>query len=139
MSEAKTLLNHRLLCEKDAYCIYHDFVNEWLYVDWIGPQSVETIKEGCEVLLKFMAQERLHKVINDNTRVTNIYSDAAEWVARTFAPRCALAGLDYCAFVYSPDHFSRLSADEILDRHITKTVTIPFNDLASAQDWLRSV
>jgi hypothetical protein len=139
MSNAKTILNHNILYESATVCIYFDFLDDWLYVDWIGEQTVESIKEGCEQLLLLLKAERTHKLLNDNTRVTNIWSDAAEWIATDFAPRCAYAGLEYVAWVYSPDQFSRLSADEVMERHITSTVTIAFDDIEAASQWLRSV
>lgn len=139
MPAAKTLLNHNILYQSPTICIYYDFVDDWLYNDWIGEQTVESIKEGCEQFLLLLIAERTHKLLNDNTNVTNIWSDAAEWIATDFAPRCAAAGLEYIAWVYSPDHFSRLSADEVMERHITSTVTIAFDNIEEAKDWLRSV
>jgi hypothetical protein len=139
MFESKTLLNHHTLYESDTVCIYYDFVDDWLYVDWIGEQTLETIKTGCEKLLSFLVLEHSHKLLNDNTRVKNIWSDAAEWIADDFTPRAAAAGLEYCAWVYSPDQFSRLSTDEVLERHKASTVTIPFDEIEAAKAWLKSV
>jgi hypothetical protein len=139
MPEVKTILNHHILYESESVCIYHDFVEDWIYVDWIGEQTLDSIKTGCEKLLYFLVKERCHKLLNDNTRVTNIWSDAAEWIATDFAPRAAQAGLNFCAWVYSPDHFSRLSTDEVLEQQHTEIITIPFENLEVAKDWLRSV
>ena len=139
MAESKELLNHHKLFESETVCVYYDFVDDWLYVDWVGEQTLDSIKMGCQQLLIFLVQERTHKLLNDNTRVTNIWSDAAEWIATDFAPKAAAAGLEYCAWVYSPDHFSRLSTDQVLELHNTEIITIPFESLEAAQDWLRSV
>lgn len=139
MPAAKTILNHNLLYESETLCIYFDFADDWLYADWNGRQTVESVKDGCEQILQFLKAERTHKLLNDNTNVTNIWSDSAEWVATDFGPRCASSGLEYVAWVYSPDHFSRLSADEVMEHHISSTVTIAFDNVEEAKDWLRSV
>ncbi len=139
MPDPKLILHTHLLFESPLLCIYYDVTYDWIYMDWIGEQTVDSIKLGCNQLLRFLKAERCHKVLNDNTKVTNIWSDAAEWIAFDFFPRAEQAGLLYLAWIYSPDQFSRLSADEVMCRHQTATATIPFNNYNDAANWLSSV
>jgi len=139
MSDPKLIAHNHLLYESSTLSIYYDTTYDWIYMDWVGEQSVESIKAGCKQLLHFLKAERCHKVLNDNTRVTNIWSDAAEWIAKDFSPKAQKAGLEYLAWIYSPDQFSRLSADEVFSRHEVSTVSIPFSNYDEATSWLSSV
>ena len=139
MSDPQLVLHKHLLFESPTLCIYFDTVSDWIYMDWLGQQTVDSVKEGCEKLLKFLVSERCNKVLNDNTRVTNIWSDVAIWVAHDFFPRAEKAGLQYLAWIYSPDQFSRLSADEVLMHQTASVITIPFDCYDEAQRWLAAV
>jgi hypothetical protein len=139
MSDPKLLVHDHLLHDSPTLSIYYDPVHDWIYMDWKGQQSVESIKAGCNLLLGFLKSERCKKVLNDNTRVTNIWSDAAPWIAREFFPKAAQAGLTYIAWIYSPDQFSRLSTDEVMALNQEKIATIPFNNYEDAVQWFSSV
>ena len=138
MSNPKLVIHTQPLFKSPELNIYYDTLYDWIYMDWIGEQTVESIKLGCKQLLKFIQSERCPKVLNDNTKVTNIWSDTAAWIAVEFLPQAEKAGLAYLAWIYSPDHFSRLSADEVIGRHQTSIVTIPFNSYEEAKNWLTS-
>ena len=139
MSDPQLVVHKHLLHQSPTLCIYYDTISDWIYMDWIGLQSVESVKEGCEKLLTFLVSERCHKVLNDNTRVTNIWSDVSIWVAVDFFPRAKKAGLQYLAWIYSPDQFSRLSTDEVLSHQTANIITIPFNSYEEARNWLAAV
>ncbi len=51
----------------------------WLYVDWIGMQSVINIHDGCEQLFRLLQIKSANSVLNDNTRLDGIWIGAAEW------------------------------------------------------------
>ena len=139
MSNPQLVLHKHLLLESPTLCIYYDTHSDWIYMDWLGEQTVDSVKEGCEKLLTFIVSERCHKVLNDNTRVTNIWSDAAIWVALDIFPRAEKAGLQYLAWIYSPDQFSRLSTDEVLVRQTASIIVVPFNCYEEASNWLAAV
>jgi hypothetical protein len=133
------MLNDELLFQTSHLSIYYNHVNEWLYVDWTGDQNMESVKDGCERILKFVKEELCHKILNDNTHVPNIWSDASDWVTNDWFPRLATSGLYYIAWVISPDTYSRLSAELILVQPLRNIVIHPFSDLPSAKTWLLSV
>lgn len=139
MSDPQLVLHQHLLHQSANLCIYFDTASDWIYMEWIGEQDVDMIKTGCEQLLKYLKAERCHKVLNDNSRVTNIWSDAAPWIAREFLPRAEQAGLEYLAWILSPDQFSRLSAEEVLANQETSLIAIPFENYPEAKNWLSSV
>lgn len=126
----------RLLHETSYLTISYDYQNEWLYANWTGDQSLESVQAGCLSILDHLRTERCAKVLNDNTEVTSMWSDASEWVGATWFPLMAEAGLEYFAWVYSPNVYSRLSADLSL-KHTTRPIVLAFDNQELAANWLR--
>jgi hypothetical protein len=118
--------------------IAYDYLNDWLYANWTGEQDFDSVRNGCLQMLEVLKQERCHKVLNDNREVTSMWSDAAEWGGRVWFPLMAEAGLEYFAWVYSPNVYSRLSTDLMMS-HATRPLVLAFNELEIAQAWLRQM
>lgn len=128
----------QLLLSEPNITISYDYENEWLYVDWLGDQDLHSVQEGCEKMLELLKSERATKVLNNNTHVTSMWSEAAEWGGKVWFPAMAEAGLEYFAWVYSPNHYSRLSTDLTL-QYTTQPIVATFDDLATAAAWLRQM
>ncbi|GAA4393327.1 hypothetical protein [Hymenobacter koreensis] len=128
----------RLLHEDFALSISYDYLNEWLYADWQPDQDLASVQTGCEKMLELLVSERCRKVLNDNRRVQTIWSEAAEWGGTVWFPAMAAGGLEYFAWVYSPNIYSRLSTDLTL-QHTTKPVVVTFDNLETASSWLRQM
>jgi hypothetical protein len=128
----------RTLLESPTIQIGFDHINDWLYAEWIGEQTLESVQEGCLQMLDYMRAERCHKVLNDNRLVTSMWSDAAEWGGKVWFPAMMDAGLEYFAWVYSPNVFSRLSTDLTL-RYTTRPVVLPFDSIDTAKAWLKQM
>lgn len=120
-----------------------DEAERCLYVNWIGFQLVDSVKNGCEKMLDFVRQYHCSKVLNDNTNVRGIWAGAAEWGATDWFPRMKEAGVKYFAWVYSPSFYSKMSTDvtienaseELLANNFIRT----FFDYKEAQQWLQEV
>ena len=65
-----------------------------------------------------------------------MWSEAAEWGGRVWFPVMEAAGLEYFAWVYSPNVYSRLSTDLTLQFAPAGSVVATFDDRATAQAWL---
>ncbi|AYA37559.1 hypothetical protein D3Y59_11170 [Hymenobacter oligotrophus] len=126
----------RTLYEDATISIYYDFGNDWLYVDWGPDQDLTSVQAGALQMLECLKQERCRKVLNDNRQVQTIWADAAEWGGKVWFPAMAAAGLEYFAWVYSPNVYSRLSTDLTL-QHTTKPIVMTFDNLDTASSWLR--
>lgn len=128
----------RTLFETSYITISYDYLNDWLHADWTGDQNLETVQTGALQMLQCLRDERCRKVLNDNTRVTSMWSDAAEWGGKEWFPAMTEAGLEYFAWVYSPNVFSRLSTDLTL-QHTTRPVVLTFDNVETAAAWLRQM
>jgi hypothetical protein len=123
------------LLDEPHLTISYDSHNQWLYADWAGVQNLRTLRMGSEQIILHLQAEHCHKVLNDNTRVTSIDMPARMWLEQDFLQQLAAAGLEYMAWVYSPDFASRFSTDLTLLR-ITRPLVVGFNDLVAAYMWL---
>ncbi|MCC2547280.1 hypothetical protein LJY25_12560 [Hymenobacter sp. BT175] len=128
----------RTLFEAEYLTVSFDYLNEWFYLDWKGEQDLASVQQGCEQVWLLFQNEQCRRAINDTSHVTGMWSDAAEWVGREFLPQVADAGLEYIAWVYSPDVYSRLSTDLTLQM-ATKPVVVAFDDLPTAIAWLKQM
>jgi hypothetical protein len=127
------------LLETPTITISYDHLEEWLLADWHGAQDLASVQHGALEMLRLMSQQRCHKVLNDNTRVTSMWSEAAEWGGQVWFPAMSAAGLLYFAWVYSPNIYSRLSTDLTLQFTGSSPVVSTFDDLETAKAWLRQM
>ncbi|MBC6988785.1 MULTISPECIES: hypothetical protein [Hymenobacter] len=127
----------RLLYETDSISIYYDYAEEWLHVDWHGPQDYDSVTTGAMQMLQCLKDEQCTKVLNDNTLVTTMWSDASVWGGEVWLPLMAEAGCQYFAWVYSPNIYSRLSTDLTLQHSNAGVIVLTFDDIATAGSWLR--
>ncbi len=123
---------------EDYVSIEYMSASGWIYVDWKGYQTENSVKTGCEKMLESLSHFDCWKVLNDNTNVLGIWTPASAWVGSNWFPRMIQAGLTQFAWVYSPSAFSRVSTDVSL-KHTPAPYTNliqTFYDLDSAKQWL---
>ena len=108
----------------------------WLYADWHGPQNMASVQQGGADLLRLLKAGGHVKALNDNTRVTTMWSEAAEWAGRVWFPAVEAAGLRHLAWVYPPDVFASLSVDLTLQFATGGVIIATFGTLLEAQEWL---
>lgn len=127
----------RILVLEPHITIHYNALDEILLADWTGEQNKETVMDGCEKMLFYLDYYKCNKVLNDNTNVTSIWSEASEWVATDWFPRMSKAGCKYFAWVYSPNIYSKLSTDETLRYGTRNIITLTFNSTDTANSWLK--
>lgn len=123
------------LFEAKSLVIEFDAQHQYLYANWKGFQTVDSIKIGCEKMLEILKQKECKKVLNDNRLVTGPWQSAADWVATDWFPRMYAAGLAQLSWIVSPNVFSELSTEATQSKNKTdKTRT--FKDYDAAEKWL---
>ncbi|WP_240773405.1 hypothetical protein [Pontibacter sp. SGAir0037] len=125
---------------RDTYiAIEYNAADHWIYVNWRGYVNYDTVTAGCEKILDFVKEYKCSRVLNDNTNVEGIWSGASKFVGQDWFPRMREAGLEYFAWVYSPSTLSRLSTDKSLRSASDTSFVKTFDNVDTAEDWLRSV
>ena len=126
----------QVLLKESYITISYDHVNDWLFADWQGDQDLASVQHGALEIQRLMQLQRCHKVLNDNTNVTSMWSEAAEWGGKVWFPSMTAAGLQYFAWVYSPNLYSRLSTDLTLQFTGNRPVVATFDEIETAKAWL---
>ena len=132
-------MSQQTLLKEPHITISYDHLHEWLIADWHGEQNMTSVQHGALEMLRLMKLQRCCKVLNDNTNVTSMWSEAAEWGGTEWFPAMAANGLRYFAWVYSPNIYSRLSTDLTLQFVAGNAVVSTFDDIATAKSWLTQV
>ncbi|MCB2376367.1 hypothetical protein LGH70_02155 [Hymenobacter sp. BT635] len=132
-------MGQRLLYETPKISIRYDEASQWLHVEWVGDQDYDSVRSGATKMLEYLEAEQCSKVLNDNTLVTSMWADAAEWGGKEWFPAMRAAGCAYFAWVYSPNVYSRLSTDLTLQYTAAGIVILTFDDITTAQLWLQQV
>jgi hypothetical protein len=130
---------NRILYDAPTLTISYDYLNDWLYLDWQGNLDDEAVMSGALQLLELLKQERCSKVLNDNTRISGLWADAARWGGNVFFPQLYEAGCRYFSWVHSPERYSQLSADLAIEHTSAGIVFMTFQDLRTATEWLARV
>lgn len=124
--------------EEEDCVVYWDDNEKWIYVDWRNIPSVETVKSGCEEILKLLLQKRGAKVLNDNRNVSGSWSAASQWVAEDWFPRMIKAGLKKFAWIQSKaSAMSQLSARDSSSKNKDTDVIHLFYGEMEAVSWLK--
>ena len=108
---------------------------DYLYADWLGFQSEESVKAGCELLLKELTKKKASKVLNDNTKVTGPWQSATEWVGTVWFPKMEAAGLKHFSWIFSSNIFAELSAKKAMP---ASDIAKSFNSYPEAKKWIIS-
>ena len=113
--------------------ISYEPTGNYLYSNWLGFQSEESVKKGCEIMLEQLTLKGVNKVLNDNTKVTGPWQSASEWVGTVWFPKMEKAGLKHFSWVFSPNIFAELSAKKAMpESNIVKS----FNSFPDAKQWI---
>ncbi|RNI29241.1 hypothetical protein [Rufibacter latericius] len=130
-------MHNRTLLQEPHLNIRLDLLTDILRVEWTGPQTEETVKDGCEKILKHVASTRTSKVLNNNSPATGNWSGAADWAAKIWFPALHKAGVKFFAWVLSPELYSQLSTKETLKNNIKGILVLSFEERDPAENWLK--
>lgn len=129
----------RILHDTSSLTITYNYADDWLYLDWHGNLDNEMVMAGALKLLELLPLERCAKVLNDNTRISGLWADAAQWGSDVFFPQLYAAGCRYFSWVHSAERYSQLSAELAVQQTTAGIIFMVFDDLVPAAEWLRSM
>lgn len=118
---------------------HYDQNNDWLYLDWKGPQKLAWVQAAGQQVLDLVRQLGIRKVLNDNTHITETSWELVEWIAYDYLPQVGQAGVEYVGWVHSPALECRGHLDLMVTFLGQKPEVSTFGDVASAYAWLSSV
>lgn len=116
----------------------YDLENKWLYLNWIGYQNFDNIKQGLREVWAMFRRFRFTKVLNDNRELIGPWDKANDWLQHELVPASAPIRIKYIAHVISPGIFGQLAIQDLQARLMNKVEVKLFEDINRAQDWLKS-
>jgi hypothetical protein len=112
--------------------------NSYIYVNWIGIQSLEMIMMGANQLLNMLRQRTCPGILNSNQELIGPWDDGALFLGTKWVPQAKVLGLQYFAQVLAHGIYGQRSFQtfqQVAGRHIQiKT----FETDAEAAAWLKT-
>lgn len=112
--------------------------NSFIYVNWIGIQSMETVVMGSNHLLAMLRHRPSQGLLNSNRELIGPWEVAVNWLTHKWVPQAKLLGLRYYAHVLSPGIYGRRSFDLFYPTLKNEFEVELFEDEKSAEEWLKS-
>lgn len=111
--------------------------NSFLYVNWIGIQSLETMMMGSRQLLAMLQEKSCQGLLNSNRELIGPWEVAVNWLVNKWAPQAKALGIRHYAHVLSPGIYGQRSFESLYPSLKVYFHTISFNDESTAEEWLR--
>lgn len=122
-----------ILYESRFLQVDHNTATGILICSWKDQQTTDGITDACGIILGFIREKKINKILNDNTSVKGPWKDVAEWVRLVWFPSIIEAGVKQFAWVQSQDVFARASAKIAV---YESPVIMVFKKFEDAQRWL---
>ncbi|GAA4367277.1 hypothetical protein GCM10023185_39020 [Hymenobacter saemangeumensis] len=121
---------------KTFLTIEYDTQHHFVYNNWLGYQTRESIVTGANICIDVLTQHRCPYLLNDNRMVTGPWDHAVDWIANDWTPRAIAIGLTHFAHVVSPESFAALSA-EMMHSSVGDSFQMRiFGSMPEAKAWL---
>ena len=112
--------------------------NSFIYVNWIGIQSLETVVMGGNHVLTMLRDKPCQGLLNSNRELIGSWEVAVSWLTHKWVPQAKALGLRYFAHVLSPGIYGRRSFDLFYPTLRSELEIEVFEDENSAEEWLQT-
>lgn len=126
------------LYEDDNLRVFYNKLQNRIDARWTGFHNGESVQHGAMVMMAMLKANKCTKILNDNREVLGTWSDALEWVGKTWFPIVEKAGLRHFAWINSADILSQFSVQKRADMAIGDVVLQFFSEIQSAEDWINN-
>ncbi|RNI22369.1 hypothetical protein [Rufibacter latericius] len=110
--------------------------NEYIFANWIGIQSLETVVMGGNHILSMLRERPCRGLLNCNHELIGPWEVAVPYMALKWVPAASILGLRYFAHVLSPGIFGQRSfasfQGQVKDRMSIKGFILQ----ETAEEWL---
>ncbi|QHL86534.1 hypothetical protein GU926_03385 [Nibribacter ruber] len=112
--------------------------NAYLFVNWVGRQSLESIMLGGNQILALLREQPCKAVINSNQELVGPWEVGVPYLALKWVPSAIALGLRYFAHITAPGVYGQRSYDLF-----KKSVQVPllmhqFKEVSTAELWLEA-
>jgi len=110
--------------------------NSYIYVNWVGRQSLESIIMGGNHLLQMLRKESCNAILNNNHELVGPWDTGAEWVVQRWAPQAKNLGVKYFAHIMSYGIYGQNTFKTIQPRLKKICEVEVFEDEGLARNWV---
>jgi hypothetical protein len=123
----------------DVFCeIRRSADNTFIYVNWIGIQSLETVVMGGNQVLVMLRKKPCPAILNSNRELVGPWEHAVSWVVNKWAPQAKVLGVSYFAHVLSHGIFGKRSFEKLRPEIEQLFRVKSFEDITLAEKWISS-
>ncbi|HKC66809.1 MAG TPA: STAS/SEC14 domain-containing protein [Bacteroidia bacterium] len=123
-----------------VYNIYFDDVLDAVIMEWNGYATTAQFREGTELMLNTLIQNKCSKVLADIEDMTLISVEDQQWLQTSFVPRAIKFGFKVIAIVTPTSYFNKVAVESVSYKIDKEKLTINFFDSSEkATEWLKQV
>ncbi|MGI4864355.1 MAG: hypothetical protein ACRYFZ_10570 [Janthinobacterium lividum] len=133
------MLLHSLSFHTGGHCtLTFDEPQGWLRATWSGQINTHDAMSGARNYLTQVGSLQCRYLLNDNRALHGPWFDSTEWLERAWLPQATELGLRYIAHVVQADTHSDILTLVSLTPLAGLVELQVFDDVAAAEEWLRS-
>jgi hypothetical protein len=105
---------------------------------WRGYATSTQLRYIHEMWLQMIAEQRIEKLLGDDTDLQMVSVEDQQWIAGDWMPRAVAAGLKGIAHKVAQSHFGKISIEQIQSAKPDGLTIRSFDDLNNARAWLKA-
>jgi hypothetical protein len=130
-------MNLQPLCATPTLSVYYDMCNNWLFLEWEGELTLQSIKRDSLAIVRCFLGHNYARVLNSNAYLTSVDWDVANWLMRNMVDFLSLASVKQFAWVHAADLRGRDMAEDIMQQLPQELQIALFADIEQAVTWLQ--
>lgn len=108
-----------------------------LLVRRLGYLTDKKIKDSLERTLLEIKERKCTKIMSDMQEIKGTWTSTNDWIAKDWFPRALAEGMQFIAYVYSPDIFAKFALNDLVKKLQNGTMQI-FKDFDEAYNWINN-
>lgn len=121
-----------------VYKVFVDSQTDTVVMDWKGYATSQQFRDGTELMLNYLIESKVHKVLADAKDMILIGMEDQQWMETSFLPRATRFGLKTCAIVKPESYFNKVAIESITRKIDPEKIQVSvFDNVEEARAWLQ--
>jgi ribonuclease HII len=123
-----------------VYNIYFNEEINTVVMEWDGYATSDQFKEGTELMLNTLIENKAVKVLADIKDMVLIGTEDQQWLHSSFLPRAIKFGFKAIAIIKPDSYFNKVAVESISYKVDSDKLLINFFDnVNEAKEWLKKI
>jgi hypothetical protein len=123
-----------------VYDIFYSHDINAVIMDWNGYSTSKQFREGTEMMLKVLVENKTSKVLAEIQDMVIIGGEDQVWLETQFLPRAIKSGFKAVAMVKPKSYFNKIAVETVSYKIDKEKLAISFFDtVEEAKNWLQSL